>query len=91
MKHNTYFDSKVQSLGLNTAKGPATVGVMEKGTYQFNTSTPEVMVVVSGIMNIKQPGTDWVKYTEQGEFKVPANITFEAACDTDVAYICYYG
>jgi uncharacterized protein YaiE (UPF0345 family) len=91
MTHNTYFDGKVQSLGLDTPKGRATIGVMEKGTYQFNTSTPEIIVVVSGIMNIKQPNAGWVKYAEHDEIRIPANIAFETVCDTDVAYICYYG
>jgi len=91
MTHNTYFNGQVQSLGLDTPKGRATVGVMEKGTYLFNTSTTEIIVVVSGIMNIKQPNADLVKYTEHDQISIPANITFEAVCDTDVAYICYYG
>lgn len=91
MTHNSYFDGQVQSLGLDTPKGYATLGVMEKGAYHFTTSSPEVIVVVSGIMNIKQAHTDWVKYVEKDEVQLPANIAFEAVCDTDVAYICYYG
>jgi uncharacterized protein YaiE (UPF0345 family) len=88
--HNTYFDGKVQSLGLDTDKGHATVGVMKKGTYQFSTSTVETIIVVSGIMDIKLPEGEWKKYAEQEQFEVPANSKFDILCDTDVAYICYY-
>lgn len=88
--HNTYFEGKVQSLGLDTDKGQATVGVMKKGTYQFSTSTAETIIVVSGIMDIKLPEGQWAKYAEQEKFEVPANSKFDILCDTDVAYICYY-
>ena len=33
MKHNSYFDGKVQSLAVNTSEGPATAGVIEPGKY----------------------------------------------------------
>lgn len=90
VSHNTYFEGKVQSLGLDTDKGKATLGVMKKGEYQFSTSTVETIIVVAGVMNIRLPEGNWVKYTEQGKFEVPANVKFDIICDTDVAYICYY-
>ena len=90
IKHNTYFDGNVQSLALETDKGKATLGVMKKGTYQFSTSTPEEMVVVSGVMNVKLPEGTWAKYQPQEKFNVPAGSSFDIICDTDVAYICYY-
>ncbi len=90
VKHNSYFEGTVQSLGLDTDKGNATVGVMKKGTYQFSTSTVETMIVVSGIMNIKLADGEWTKYAEQEKFEVAANSKFDIVCDTDVAYICYY-
>jgi len=91
ISHNVYFDGKVQSLGLETDQGKATLGVMKKGTYEFSTSSPERMVVVSGILNVKLPDDSWNKYFEHDEFSVEANTTFEVLCDADVAYICYYG
>ncbi len=90
VKHNSYFEGTVQSLGLDTEKGHATVGVMKKGTYQFSTSTVETIIVVSGIMNIKLADSEWTKYGEQEKFEVAANSKFDIVCDTDVAYICYY-
>lgn len=91
VSHNVYFDGKVQSLGLETDKGKATLGVMKKGTYRFSASTPEKMIVISGVMNIKLQEGDWTKYTNKGEFDVLAGTSFDIICDTDVAYICYYG
>jgi uncharacterized protein YaiE (UPF0345 family) len=88
--HNVYFDGKVQSLGIQTEKGPATVGVMKKGTYVFNTSSLETMVVISGSMSTKVSSGDWLTHLKGDTFKVAAHTSFEVRCDTDVAYICYY-
>lgn len=47
VSHNVYFAGKVQSLGLETERGSATVGVMKKGNYTFSTSSPEKMVIIT--------------------------------------------
>jgi len=91
ISHNTYFEGNVQSLGLETADGKATLGVMKKGTYTFSTSSPEKMVVISGTMEVKLKEGDHKIYKEQDEFDVAANTSFEVKCDSDVAYLCYYG
>jgi uncharacterized protein YaiE (UPF0345 family) len=88
--HNVYFEGKVQSLGLATEKGKATVGVMKSGTYTFSTSSAEKMIVISGTMKVRLPNQDWAKYAAQQEFDVVAGVSFEVICDADVAYICYY-
>ncbi|WP_207510938.1 pyrimidine/purine nucleoside phosphorylase [Longitalea luteola] len=90
VSHNVYFDGKVQSLGIETEKGPATVGVMKKGTYVFNTSSLETMVVISGTMRTKLSGGDWLTHKQGDSFEVAANSSFDVMCATDVAYICYY-
>lgn len=91
ISHNTYFGGNVQSLGLETVKGKATVGVMKKGSYTFSASTPEKMVVISGMMDVKLQDKAFRKYSEQEEFDVEAGTSFDVVCDTDVAYLCYYG
>ncbi|NRF41643.1 pyrimidine/purine nucleoside phosphorylase [Pedobacter foliorum] len=91
VSHNVYFEGKVQSLGLETTKGKATVGVMKKGTYTFSASSPEEMVIVSGIMKVKLEGEDFKAYKEQNNFHVAAGTSFDIICEDDVAYICYYG
>ena len=90
MKHNVYFDGKVQSLSLETATGQATIGVITPGTYAFSTSTEERMVVTSGILAVKLPGGDWKEMSAGKEFIVAANQTFEVEAKQDASYICYY-
>lgn len=90
IKHNVYFEGKVQSLGLSTVDGKATVGIMKQGAYQFSTSSAEKMIVIAGILNVSLDGTSWKKYQANEEFDVAANAKFDVACDADVAYICYY-
>ncbi len=60
MKHNIYFDGKVQSFGLTTEGGNATVGVISPGKFTFSTSTEERMAITSGTLKVKLPGKDWV-------------------------------
>jgi purine/pyrimidine-nucleoside phosphorylase len=90
MKHNVYFEGKVQSLGLNTNDGNATVGVISPGKFTFSTSTEERMVVTSGTLNVKLPGKDWAAMKKNTEFIVPAKASFDVEADADVSYICYY-
>ncbi|ACU59986.1 pyrimidine/purine nucleoside phosphorylase [Chitinophaga pinensis] len=90
VQHNVYFDGKVQSLGIETDKGPATVGVMKQGTYVFNTSSLETMVIITGEMSTKVSGGDWIIHKAGDSFEVAAHTSFDVICDADVAYICYY-
>lgn len=88
--HNVYFEGRVQSLGMETAEGKATLGVMKSGNYTFSTSSPEKMVVISGSMEVRLPGSDFKAYGEQESFEVAAGSSFEVKCAHDVAYLCYY-
>ena len=91
MKHSVYFDGKVQSLGVNTDEGYATVGVMEPGKYTFSTSSEEHMNVVAGSMKVKLPGTDdWKVYGKGEKFVVAPDKSFDLELDNDVVYLCYY-
>jgi purine/pyrimidine-nucleoside phosphorylase len=90
MKHNVYFDGNVQSLGLITAEGPATVGVISPGKFTFSTSSEERMVIISGTLEVKLPGKEWVALKENTEFIVPAKSSFDVEAKADVSYICYY-
>jgi len=49
-KTNEYFEGKVKSIAFETAEGPATIGAMAEGEYEFGTSSQELMSVVSGMM-----------------------------------------
>ena len=90
MKHSVYFDGKVQSLGINTVKGYATVGVMESGKYTFSTAKEETMVITAGTLKAKLPGKDWAAYSQNSSFVVAPNASFEVEAVGEVAYICYY-
>lgn len=91
LKSNEYFDGKVKSIALETAKGPATVGVMEKGEYEFGTSTKEEMVVTTGSLKVKLPGeSDYTTYDAGTTFFVEKDVKFTVIADADTSYICYY-
>lgn len=90
MKHNSYFDGKVQSLGLNTPEGYATTGVIEPGKYTFKTDCEEHMHIVAGTLKAKLPGAAVQAYSKGQFFVVPAKSSFDVEAAADVAYICYY-
>ncbi|MCX7788963.1 MAG: pyrimidine/purine nucleoside phosphorylase [Spirochaetes bacterium] len=91
MKHNQYFNGKVQSLGFNGPEGPATVGVMEPGTYTFNTQGEERISIFTGNLKIKLPGSkDWQAVEAGDSFTIPGNSSYEVDVASDTAYICFY-
>ncbi len=91
LKVNEYFDGKVKSISLNTGDGPATVGVMEKGKYEFGTSTKEIMIVTTGSLSVKLPGSaEWKTYKPYEQFDIEANQKFQLDVPADASYICYY-
>ncbi|MBN2486484.1 MAG: pyrimidine/purine nucleoside phosphorylase [Bacteroidales bacterium] len=88
---NQYFDGKVVSLGHEGADGKATVGVIAPGEYEFGTSTVEIMTVISGKMNVKQPAdSDWKEYKKFESFRVEKGISFKVSVDQDTPYQCLY-
>ncbi len=90
-KTNEYFDGKVKSIAFETAEGPATVGVMASGEYEFGTSTIEYMTVTSGEMNVMLPGEDtWNTFLPFETFIVPANVKFKVKVAGDTSYRCLY-
>jgi hypothetical protein len=90
-KVNEYFDGKVKSLAFRTAEGPATIGVMAPGDYEFGTSTVEIMTVVSGMLTVKLPGSEtWKDYRAGLSFTVEAGRKFQLKVAADAAYLCLY-
>jgi uncharacterized protein YaiE (UPF0345 family) len=90
MKHNSYFEGKVQSLAVSTPDGPATVGVIEPGKYSFGTDCEEHMHIVTGTLKAKLPNGDWKSYCKGHFFVVPPKVKFEVEAVADVAYLCHY-
>ena len=90
-KVNEYFDGKVKSLGFAMKDGPATIGVMAKGEYEFGTSQKEIMTLTTGTMAVKLPGAkDWKQVNVNESFEVPANQKFLVRVDEDSTYLCLY-
>ena len=91
LKSNEYFEGKVKSIALNTEQGPGTVGVMEKGEYEFSTTKKEIMVVISGRLKVMLPGKEKYKTISKNKsFQVYENKTFQVIAEVETAYICYY-
>ena len=90
-KTNEYFEGKVKSIAFETAEGPATVGVMAPGEYEFGTSTIEHMTVISGCMSVLLPGeTEWKSFSPFETFVVQKANRFKLNVKEDTAYICLY-
>jgi uncharacterized protein YaiE (UPF0345 family) len=91
LKINEYFDGKVKSLAFQAPEGPATVGVMAPGEYEFGTSTVEIMTVISGKLTVKLPGSEkWKDYKAGKSFRVEANQKFQLKVAAEAAYLCLY-
>lgn len=90
-KVNEYFSQQVMSLAFNAGNYPATIGVMAKGAYTFNTSSVELMTITSGELLVKLPGeTEWKSYKPFETFVVPAGVAFDVKCEADTTYLCIY-
>jgi hypothetical protein len=90
-KVNEYFDGKVKSIGFENLDGPATVGVMAPGEYEFGTSTIEYMTVISGAMEVLLPGeSKWKTYKPFETFVVPKDVKFKVKLEQDCSYRCFY-
>ncbi|MFH0866040.1 MAG: pyrimidine/purine nucleoside phosphorylase [Bacteroidota bacterium] len=90
-KANEYYGGKVKSIALTTAEGPATIGAMAIGEYEFGTSTVEYMTVTSGRLNVRLPGTsDWKEYKPFETFIVEKDKKFQLIIKEESSYLCLY-
>jgi len=90
-KVNEYFNGTVKSIAFTGEEGPATVGVMAPGEYEFGTAKREIMHVVSGELAVKLPGSDASETFATGtQFNVPADSKFQLQVKVDTAYLCEY-
>lgn len=90
-KTNEYFDGKVKSIAFTAPDGPATMGVMAAGEYEFGTSTVEHMTVISGKMVVQLPGqANWLEVRPFETFIVPKDKKFKLRIESDAAYLCLY-
>lgn len=90
-KTNEYFDGQVKSIAFNTPEGPATVGVMAPGEYEFGTSSTEHMTVTSGKLFIMFPeSVTWQLFKTCETFVVEKDAKFKVKVVSDSSYFCLY-
>lgn len=91
LKHNTYFDGHVQSVGFERNGRRATVGVIAPGEYHFGTEAPERMTVVSGELQAKPDGTaSWISYPAGTAFEIAGRSGFDVRVAQPAAYLCEF-
>lgn len=91
LKHNSYFEGAVQSVGFERNGMKATVGVIAPGEYHFGTGAAERMTVVSGQLRAKLPGGEWQSYPAGSCFEIAANSGFDVqAVGGPAAYLCEF-
>ena len=91
LKHNTYFEGHVQSIGFERNGMKATVGAIAPGEYRFNTGAAERMTVISGQLCARVGSGDWVSYPAGTYFEIAANSGFDVqAVGGAAAYLCEF-
>jgi uncharacterized protein YaiE (UPF0345 family) len=91
LKHNSYFDGKVQSVGFERNGRKATVGVIAEGEYHFGTDAAERMTVTSGELAIRIQGeSDFRVYPAGTSFEVPGKSGFDVRAKAASAYLCEF-
>jgi uncharacterized protein YaiE (UPF0345 family) len=91
LKHNSFFDGQVQSVGFERNGRRATVGVIAPGSYHFGTEAPERMTVVSGELSAKPDGSDsWSHYPAGTSFEIAGRSGFDVRAATPAAYLCEF-
>lgn len=91
IKHNTYFDGGVQSLGFERNGRQQTLGVVDPGQYRFTTDGPERMSVVCGELVVRVDGAKETKHYPAGTaFEVPAKTPFDIEAAAPAAYWCEF-
>jgi len=91
LKHNTYFEGRVQSVGFTRHGRKATVGVIAPGEYHFNTDAPERMTVTSGelLARVAQ-NAEWSRYPAGTAFEVSGKSGFDVKATEPAAYLCEF-
>jgi uncharacterized protein YaiE (UPF0345 family) len=91
LKHNVYFEGKVQSIGFERNGRRQTAGVIDAGEFHFGTDAAERMTVVSGELAIKLDGSaEWKSYAAGTSFEVAAKSGFDVRAANPSAYLCEF-
>ena len=91
LKHNTYFEGKVQSIGFERNGRRQTAGVIDVGEFHFGTDAAERMTVLSGELAVKVDGSsEWRHYPAGTAFEVAAKSGFDVRAALPTAYLCEF-
>ncbi|MBI5506646.1 MAG: pyrimidine/purine nucleoside phosphorylase [Deltaproteobacteria bacterium] len=90
LKHNSYFDGKVQSIGFERNGRRQTAGVITRGEFHFDTDAAERMTIVSGELWMRLPGGQPRSFPAGTVFEIPAKSGFDVSAEAPVAYLCEF-
>lgn len=91
LKHNSYFEGQVQSIGFERKGRRATAGVIAPGEYHFGTDAPERMTVVSGELGVRRDGAAaFTTYPAGTAFEVAGKSGFDVRASEPSAYLCEF-
>ena len=92
LKHNSYFEGNVQSIGFERLGRRMTAGVISPGEYHFGTEAPERMTVISGELVARLPGAggEWRAFPAGTVFEIPGKSGFDVRAAEPAAYLCEF-
>jgi uncharacterized protein YaiE (UPF0345 family) len=91
LKHHSFFDGKIQSIGFERLGRRLTAGVIDRGEFHFNTDAPERMTVTSGELTVKIAGSsEWQRYPAGTVFEIPGKSGFDVKAMEPSAYVCEF-
>ncbi len=91
LKHNTYFDGGVQSIGFERNGRRMTAGVIARGEFHFDTDAAERMTVTSGELEVRISGSAvWLRYPAGCVFEIPRKTGFDVRAEGPSAYLCEF-
>lgn len=91
-KANVYFDGKCVSHTVLLSNGTRkTIGVIFPSSLTFNTTSPELMEINSGVCKVRLKGEElWKTYSAGEKFAVPAKSSFDIETVELLDYVCHF-
>ena len=91
-KANIYFDGKCVSHTVLLPNGTRnTLGVIFPSTLSFNTESPELMEINSGLCKVRLAGEDsWKTYQAGDKFAIAGSSSFDIETVEILDYVCHY-
>ncbi|MFW5432082.1 MAG: pyrimidine/purine nucleoside phosphorylase [Methylophilaceae bacterium] len=91
-KANIYFDGKCVSHTVLFPNGTRnTLGVIFPATLTFNTESPELMEINSGVCKVRLNGeSEWETHQAGDKFAIAGNSSFDIEVTETLDYVCHY-